>query len=545
MRTDKALVYDFFGMFIAYFVMSMILFFALEQNSYELKNVFLYARANFEKPTSLLWICLGSGLAVALTWIWFNPFTKLNHEYGDAAWAKKADVKKMGLYAETGVILGQAFGNYLRTDKPLSIMLFAPPGTGKTAGVVIPTLFSCGNSLIIFDVKGELYNITSKRRSEFSKVIRFALGEEDSACWNPLAKECLPERWADIEIKIDRISSVIYATDSKDHWATEAKPLFQFFALYLIHKHGGTSIPEVRSFALSAGGEPQEFIAQLLDENEGTLPPRILEEGNGALAKADKEFAGVFSSFKAALNAFADPYLKRTLGSNDFVFSEFRKERHSVYLIVKAEDVERLAPVVRLFFEELSLYILSVAPEKDSHTVTMVIDEMPRLGKLDQVINAPALMRGNRGNVLMIAQDYDQIKEVYGPTGPGKVNGTVAYRIILAQNNFDSAESISKHIGDATRKKESVSTSAGQLMGTVSTSTEGFKLASSQFLMSMKEEDCIVISQNYASRPIFGQQVRWYKDKIMKKLAGEYKPVIDVKKSIEPEKAQDPRIDKE
>ena len=175
----------------------------------------------------------------------------------------------------------------------------------------------------------------------------------------------------------------------------------------------------------------------------------------------------------------------------------------------------------------------------------MVIDEMPRLGKLDQVINAPALMRGNRGNVLMIAQDYDQIKEVYGPTGPGKVNGTVAYRIILAQNNFDSAESISKHIGDATRKKESVSTSAGQLMGTVSTSTEGFKLASSQFLMSMKEEDCIVISQNYASRPIFGQQVRWYKDKIMKKLAGEYKPVIDVKKSIEPEKAQDPRIDKE
>lgn len=522
MRNETALAYDVFGVFVSYILISVILFLNLNVSSYDPRNVITFFYNNTSNPTALLWVALVCGVAFFLTWSWFNPFTSIKGEYGDAKIASKQDIKKMGLYPSTGIILGKAFGKYVRVDQPLSIMLLAPPGTGKTAGVVVPTLLSCGNSVIAFDVKGELYSLTSQRRSEFSKVIRFSLGEENSAKWNPLAKECLPEKWEDIEIKVDRLSSILYATDSADHWSKEAKPLFLFFALYLIYKNGETSIPEVRAFSLSSDKPPQEFIAELLDNLTGDAPDRIMEEGNGALAKAEKEFAGVFSSFKADLNAFADPYIKKTLSGNDFNFADFRKERHSLYLIVKAEDVERLSPIVRLFFEELSLYILSNKPEKTDHIISMIIDEMPRLGKLDQVLNAPALMRGNRGNVLLIAQDYAQIEEIYGKTGPGKVNGTVAYRIILAQNNQESAESISKHIGDSTRVKESVSTGGNQLVGSTSKSLEGYKIFSSQKLMSLKETDCIIIAQNYANRPIMGEQVRWYKEKSMKNLAGEY-----------------------
>lgn len=526
MRNENALAYDVFGALLSYGVITVILFFALNQSNYDPRNAIEYFYNNGSDLPLLAWLSIGGGIAFFFTWSWFNPFSSISGEYGDAKIATKSDIKKMGLFPTKGIIIGKAYGKYVRVEQPLSIMLLAPPGTGKTAGIVIPTLLSCSNSVVAFDVKGELYSITSKRRAEFSKVIRLSLGESDSAKWNPLAKECLPEKWEDIEIKVSRLSSVLYATDKADHWSKEAMPMFLFFALYLIHKNGETSIPDIRAFALSSDSPPQEFIAELLDglDNE-TTPPRIIEEGNGALAKAENEFAGVFSSFKADLNAFADPYIKKTLSGNDFNFADFRKERHSLYLIVKAEDVERLAPIVRLFFEELSLYILSNQPEKDDHIISMIIDEMPRLGKLDQVINAPALMRGNRGNALLIAQDYAQIEEIYGKTGPGKINGTIAYRIILAQNNLESAESISKHIGDETRSKESVSTGGNQLVGSTSKSLEGTKLFSTQKLMSLKEEDCIIIAQNHANRPIKGSQVRWYKEKSMKDLHGEY---IDV-----------------
>ena len=99
-----------------------------------------------------------AALAVIVLVIFCNPIKAKRGEYGYAAWATPVDVRNMrdkgkrgdkGLFSDSGLILGKAWGRYLKMDQPLSVALFAPPGTGKTAGFVIPNLFSCGNSKIV------------------------------------------------------------------------------------------------------------------------------------------------------------------------------------------------------------------------------------------------------------------------------------------------------------------------------------------------------------------------------------------------------------
>ncbi len=37
------------------------------------------------------------------------------------------------------------------------VLVVAPPGTGKTSGIILPNLFTVPNSTLALDIKGELY----------------------------------------------------------------------------------------------------------------------------------------------------------------------------------------------------------------------------------------------------------------------------------------------------------------------------------------------------------------------------------------------------
>jgi len=461
------------------------------------------------------------GLAIGFVIMVFAKSSNVSNKYGDAGFATKRMVKKMGLLSPKGIILGTAFNLYIRTNETLSCLLLAPPGTGKTAGFVIPNLFSCGNSMIIFDVKGELYRITSKRRSEFSKVLKFEPASPDSNQWNPLAKEMLPRDWAAKMVTIDRIADIIYPVNPEkyDHWITEGKSMFMFYAMFLVWKYGGTSIPEVRSFALSTT-EAQVAIAEILEDHPD-LEQRIIEEGNGLVQKPEKEFGSVFGTFKAKLNVFADPYVAKALNGNDFTFPEFRKSRVSLYLVVKAQDIGRLAPVVTLLFEMAAMYILSNEPKKEDENITLMIDEFARLGKMQQVLDMPALSRGNRGHAMLIAQDYAQIKRLYGNDGPDTLDGTCAYFNLFPQNNKDTAKNFSEKIGNKTviRESESKNTKDGWNKNT-SKSEEGIPLVNQQDFLSMPEWTSLILVQNHFKNPIKAKPVKWFEDPLMKNLAG-------------------------
>ena len=140
---------------------------------------------------------------------------KKEPKLGFARWGNKADVKKAGLDAEHGTVMGRlcipkihkdmklpnpqlmkvsSTNVYLRYNAPLAACAIAPPGVGKTTAFVIPALLENDQSMIVHDPKGELFEKTAPYRATFSKVLRFdPMGEGKSVTFNPFCASALPK----------------------------------------------------------------------------------------------------------------------------------------------------------------------------------------------------------------------------------------------------------------------------------------------------------------------------------------------------------------
>lgn len=111
-----------------------------------------------------------------------NPHDNIAYKQGMANWADDkvlADMeadKKIGIKGGFVMALGRwptgkRKGQMVQMIETLSLLCLAPPGTGKTAALVVPTIVdSDTTSFIVNDPKPELWEFTSHYRSEVSHV---------------------------------------------------------------------------------------------------------------------------------------------------------------------------------------------------------------------------------------------------------------------------------------------------------------------------------------------------------------------------------------
>ena len=101
----------------------------------------------------------------------FNPNDKDKLDEKSSRKATKEDIEKMGLLKGFMMVLGYFKKKPLMMNECLSTLCVAPPGTGKTEGVVIPTICECNEvSMIINDPKPELKQKTSGYRATVGPV---------------------------------------------------------------------------------------------------------------------------------------------------------------------------------------------------------------------------------------------------------------------------------------------------------------------------------------------------------------------------------------
>jgi type IV secretion system protein VirD4 len=447
-----------------------------------------------------------------------NPYRR-GGTYGGAHFASEREIRNdLKLRGDQGVILGIHRNEYLRMNEPLSVLVYAPPGSGKTAGIIIPSLLSCGNSALVHDPKGELYDKTAGFRMRNKQhIIRFEPAAAISAKWNPLGKEELPETWSERISYIDRIANnlVNAGKQGDDYWTREARSLFVFFALFLVFRDGESSLPGVREFALSQA-DPQGFVADLLENTPG-LPQRVIEEGNGILAKSGNEFSGVFGTFKSFLNSFGDEFIAANIRASDFRLRDLRESDTTIYLVVRNSDQSRLRLFASLFFELATLVLIHAEPAPGERKVTFYLDEFVRLGNMREVLQMPAISRSFKVNVLFVVQSMSQIVDIYGQSGADQLRNTCSYHIVFAQNEQKIAEDISRSIGNRTRKKMTFSSGERNITRNTSEAEEGIPLVLSQEVMSLPAFETLVLMQSHFETPVRAKAAAWFRDAAMKK----------------------------
>ncbi|WP_104714003.1 type IV secretory system conjugative DNA transfer family protein [Helicobacter cetorum] len=145
----------------------------------------------------------------------------------------------MDLNFKQGVVVGLHNNKPVYYDTPLSTLIIAPPGSGKTAAVAIPNLLTLKSSVVVLDIKGELCDLTAGYRQQVlgNEIYIFnPLGDDNSLKFNPFDKRIVEK--LDFNRKrrlVDEVGNTIFSGDGKEsdpYWRKQARNLFVFYALY-------------------------------------------------------------------------------------------------------------------------------------------------------------------------------------------------------------------------------------------------------------------------------------------------------------------------
>ncbi|HED1004888.1 TPA: type IV secretory system conjugative DNA transfer family protein [Campylobacter jejuni] len=499
-------------------------------------------------------MALFSPFIICILWF-FMPKFNSKEDYGNAKFAKRKDFKEMQISNDKGLILGcfihkDIKGNkmeYIRAKMPLSCLVVAPPGTGKTSGIILPNLFTLENSCIALDIKGELYEKSAgyRQKNFKNKILLFdPFSERNTLFFNPFDNSIVKDLSFEKMMKLaDQIAGTIFVAEKgkeSDHWVTSAKTLFTFFALYNMQKHKHTSLGDLAQAPKKDYIDElnEEFAKECFVENEDTgeeerdlnvdtfkvflkqvtsdesLDTIVRNQARAYQTAAEQEFAGVKSTYDTYMKVFANPQVANATSKMNFSFDDLRESKITMYIVIQTEDMDILAPLVRIFIESLFKKLMSGKENSDPNKfIYCLLDEFVRFGKMPFLLEAPALCRSYGLIPVFVTQSYEQIRKYYGEDDLGIIRANAGYQTIFRMNTEKDAKEISELIGDFTREKTSTSKGNFELFKSNNTiSKEGYKLVTSQDIKNQSSEDILILVTGFLSRPIKAKVPYWFKN---------------------------------
>ena len=146
--------------------------------------------------------------------------------------------------------------------------------------------------------------------------------------------------------------------------------------------------------------------------------------------------------------------LDRATSASDFRLAEVRRRRIAIYIRVAPGALARLAPVLRLFFEQFVQANTETpfGPETGNTVpVLLMLDEFPALGRARAMENAIAYMASYGLRCCIVAQSESQLRAVYGEDGARTLISNCANPNLLRSSGCRRGSSAVRGVGFRTR----------------------------------------------------------------------------------------------
>ena len=200
-----------------------------------------------------------------------------------------------------------------------------------------------------------------------------------------------------------------------------------------------------------------------------------------------------------------------------------------IYLSGNQVDARALKIITGTFVELMYNFLIATPPnfklgdgtKTGPFPALFVLDEFPQRPKLGAVKDGPAVGRGQKVSYLLIGQDLGQMSGQYGKDDLETIISTTAAKIILSQNNEQTAQRFEKMIGTRTveiassSRTEGWSKQATPFSKNVSRSLQGTAVIGASQMLSMPSTQQIVLMQGFMNKPIMADAPRWFWDKEM------------------------------
>jgi len=466
---------------------------------------------------------IGCGAAVAGS-LWRARQAANVTTYGSAHWASRGEIERAGLHDDAGVLIGEIEGRYLRHDGPEHVMAFAPTRSGKGVGLVVPTLLSWTGSAIVHDIKGENWTLTAGWRSRFSHCLLFNPTDSRSAHYNPLVEVRRgPDEVRDVQNIAEILVDPEGALERRNHWEKTSHSLLVGAILHVLYAEEEKTLARVATFL----SDPQRsFVATLrlmmATNHLGTddmprVHPVVASAARELLNKSENERSGVLSTAMSFLGLYRDPTVAEVTSRCDWRIADLVEGANpvSLYLVIPPSDISRTKPLIRLVLNQIGRRLTErLDARPDRHSVLLMLDEFPALGRLDFFETSLAFMAGYGIRAFLIAQSLNQIEKAYGEHNAILDNCHV--RVAFATNDERTAKRISDALGTATEQR-AMRNYAGHRLAPwlshvmVSRQETARALLTPGEVMQLPATDELVLVAGMA--PIRARKIRYYADR--------------------------------
>jgi len=441
--------------------------------------------------------------------------------HGAARWASEAELRREGLRAERGIVLGWKGGRLLTFGGPEHVMLYAPTRTGKGVGVVIPNLLTWPDSVVVLDVKRENWDASAGfRAAHGQQVILFdPLDTEGrTARFNPLGHIDRADPIAALD-ELQKLAVMLFPAphNADPFWAEAARTGFIGVGAYV------AETPEL-PFSLGA------IYAELTDGDPRTRLPAIMaarvDAGRqlsagcaGALgdfcSASENTFAGVKQTVTSRLGLWLNPRVCAATEASDFDLRDLRDRRMSLYLCVSPDNLARVAPLYSLVLQQLVDLSTRELPSADRHRVPVLVllDEFARLGHAGMIAHGFSYVAGYGLRLLPVLQSPAQLRAEYGPDLAEEIMANCGVEIAFAPKELKVAQDLSERLGFWTYQGRSRSRPSGLSAGhrSISESDQRRALMLPQELIQMPASRLIVLRAGMP--PVKGRKIVYWRER--------------------------------
>lgn len=483
-------------------------------------------------------IVLAAAAAFALVALVFT-FTHRLTTYGQSHFQTKREIRKNGLIQPMGS--GLVFAKFGEPAKDKAtfitgsynkfphILMIAPTRSGKGVSFVIPNVLLFPGTNVIMDVKGEIFEATSRyRQAQDDKVFRFAPFdfEHHSNRYNPL----------------ERISKI---TDT-DQRFTELSMIASYFLIPKNDKGGASDfIIGGRQLFVAAGmlalerGTPtigaitrilfghadrQDAYTGFANETKHEQTATIFREFTTYSDRTMSSYASVING--AGLGLWLNPRIEKVTNTNDFSWDDIRREPHSIYIVATSDQMETLAPLLRLMFGEMIATMRSRIPDLsvERWPVQLILDEYDQLGYMPIVVQSLKQLAGHNVRVAIITQSLPGLDSIYNENERLSIEAACGMKLYLTPNESKTAKELSEYLGKTTKLSvsDSYSQSAdGLLKRSISRRNEERPLLSPDEVLKIDPNKVILLPER--QHPIMADKIIYHEDPYFKAIMASQK----------------------
>jgi len=329
------------------------------------------------------------------------------------------------------------------------ILIVGGAGSGKSSGLAIPSLRAWQERIFAIDIKGELSKATASKpgpRKVFNPM------EPDSWGYDPyylLRQSDNPAQTAK-EIAAAIIPEPANVKDP--FWVQAAQNLLTAFVLHYAHQ--GMSFVQTVTEILC---KPVDLhIKYVLDVSKCEAAKLYMSQ---FATLEGKTLAGVFAELSNHIMLFAtDEHIKAALSKENTISPDDLENGIDVFLSIPEDKLDQWKPLFTLITNQF-LKHFERRPDNNAAPILFLLDEFPRLGKIETVATGLTTLRSKKITIALIIQSLAQLDYLYGPALRRVILDNCSYKAILGAQDAETQEYFSRLVGtfEATRQGQSTS----------------------------------------------------------------------------------------